>query len=158
MIRVEQCTFDDYEGINELFRKLINEIVIKTTGNPNLFNITDTLEIFKESLNNGMYSIYKAINQEQQMIGFISLCESFSLYANGRFGIIQELYVLEEYRSMRVGEVLISFVISLAKTNGWKRLEVCTPPLPEFERSFSFYLKQGFEVTGGKKMKILIDL
>jgi epoxyqueuosine reductase len=39
---------------------------------------------------------------------------------------------------------------------GWKRLEVTTPPLPEFDRTFHFYETQGFDIAGGKKMKVLL--
>jgi hypothetical protein len=39
---------------------------------------------------------------------------------------------------------------------GWKRLEVTTPPLPEFDRTFHFYETHGFDVAGGKKMKVLL--
>lgn len=153
MIQIIKCSLDDYELIDDLFKKLINEIIVKTTGDSNLFRITDTREIYKQGLQQGLYSVFKAIDEKQQVIGFISICESFSLYADGRFGIIQELYVLEEYRSMSAGEKLLTFAINYGEEKGWKRLEVCTPPLPEFERSLGFYQKNGFVITGGKKLK-----
>gem|GEM_PF-2146775 len=37
-----------------------------------------------------------------------------------------------------------------------QRLERCTPPLPEFERSVAFYQANGFEITGGYKMKLTL--
>ena len=34
-----------------------------------------------------------------------------------------------------------------------ERLEVTTPPLPEFERTLSFYETNNFEISGGRKLK-----
>jgi hypothetical protein len=39
---------------------------------------------------------------------------------------------------------------------GWTRLEATTPPLPEFDRALRFYKANGFEVTGGKKLKTML--
>ncbi|MFD0675212.1 GNAT family N-acetyltransferase [Cohnella sp. GCM10027633] len=156
MIQIRKCTLDDYEIIDNLFRRLINEIIIKTTGDENLFSLTDTRRAFNQSMEQGIYSVFVAIISSQT-VGFIAMCESFSLYADGRFGIIQELYVLEDYRSMNVGGELLKFAISYGQDKDWKRLEVCTPPIPEFERTLGFYKKNGFSITGGKKLKIMIS-
>jgi GNAT superfamily N-acetyltransferase len=53
-----------------------------------------------------------------------------------------------------VGEQLLHTAEGYGRERGWKRLEVTTPPLPEFERTIRFYEEQGFTVTGGKKLKI----
>ena len=158
MIQIEQCTNMDSEQIEVLFNELIYEIIEETTGDPALFQISDTKEIFKQGLHQGMLSVFKAVNENHQIIGFISLCESYSLYADGKFGIIQELYVLNEYRSQNIGKELLNIAIKFGQEKEWKRLEVCTPSIPEFERTLSFYQNNGFEITGGKKLKILINL
>ncbi|MGN7356889.1 GNAT family N-acetyltransferase [Paenibacillus sp. SAF-054] len=156
MIQIKKCTFDDYEIVDNLFRRLINEIIIKTTGDQSLFSLTDTRKAFNQGMEQGIYSVFMAISGGQT-IGFIAMCESFSLYADGRFGIIQELYVLENYRSMNVGGELLKFAINYGQEKGWKRLEVCTPPIPEFERTLEFYEKNEFSITGGKKLKIMVS-
>lgn len=71
MIEIEQCTIEDFEEIDNLFKKLINEIIMKTTGDPSLFRITDTFDLFKQGLSQGIYSVFKAINNEKLTIGFI---------------------------------------------------------------------------------------
>ncbi len=93
---------------------------------------------------------------DNEIIAFAAMCESHSLYAEGAFGIIQEFYVLPEYRSQDIGKELIKESIEFAKTKEWKRLELCTPPLPEFDRTVDFYKANGFEITGGYKMKHVI--
>ena len=90
---------------------------------------------------------------EERIVGFGALCESHSLYAEGSFGIIQEFYVMPEYRSKGVGRTLINEIVEFSKGKGWKRLELCTPPIPEFNRTVDFYKSNGFEITGGYKMK-----
>jgi GNAT superfamily N-acetyltransferase len=88
-------------------------------------------------------------------VGFAGLCESHALYTEGTFGIIQEFYVVPERRSAGIGTALLEAARAYARSKGWKRLELCTPPLPAFQRSLAFYERNGFEVTGGRKMKSL---
>jgi GNAT superfamily N-acetyltransferase len=84
------------------------------------------------------------------------LCESHALYAEGAFGTIPELYVRPEYRSQGLGRSLLSQAMAFGSSRGWKRLEVATPPLPEFDRTLAFYEREGFAVTGGRKLKLLL--
>ena len=36
---------------------------------------------------------------------------------------------------------------------GWKRLEVTTPPLPQFDKTLAFYKREGFANSGGLKLR-----
>ena len=47
---------------------------------------------------------------------------------------------------------------SLSTSRGWTRLEVTTPPLPQFDRTLAFYEREGFAISGGCKLKISCDL
>lgn len=107
-------------------------------------------------LNSRDYNIIAALDNDT-IVGFGALCESRSLYAEGIFGIIQELYVLPEYRLKKIGKCLIEKIVEHAKSLNWKRLELCTPSLPEFDRTVAFYQNNSFEITGGHKMKYVID-
>jgi hypothetical protein len=42
----------------------------------------------------------------------------------------------------------------LGQSRGWRRLEVTTPPLPQFDRTLAFYQRQGFSISGGRKLKL----
>jgi GNAT superfamily N-acetyltransferase len=86
-------------------------------------------------------------------IGLAGLCESYALYTEGKFGIVQEFYVVPEARSSGIGSSLLKAAAEYGRLRGWRRLELCTPPLPEFARSLDFYERNGFEVSGGRKMK-----
>ncbi len=158
MLRIEEATISDYPIITELFEHLIKEISLRTNSSPNLFIVSGTMDKCKHYLESGIYKVFKAIDENnEQIIGFLSLCESYSLYANGNFGIIQEFYVHPEYRSKGVGSKLLFSAKEYGKGKCWKRLEVATPPLPEFDSSVSFYENNGFEITGGRKMKLTIE-
>ncbi|MBB3061017.1 GNAT family N-acetyltransferase [Microbulbifer rhizosphaerae] len=109
-------------------------------------------ELCRNYLRDGQYQVVAASDRDR-MVGFAALCESYSLYAEGSFGIVQEFYVVPEYRSRNIGSRLIDRMVDLARAKGWKRLELCTPPVPAFDRAVAFYRANGFEVTGGYKMK-----
>ncbi len=92
----------------------------------------------------------------KEIIGFVTLYESFTLYAEGEFGTMAELYVLPAYRSKGIGKMLIEQAKRFGEERGWSRLEVTTPPLPAFDDTLSFYEREHFEITGGRKLKRLL--
>jgi hypothetical protein len=42
----------------------------------------------------------------------------------------------------------------LGQSRGWRRLEVTTPSLPQFDRTMAFYQREGFTISGGRKLKL----
>lgn len=59
-------------------------------------------------------------------------------------------------REHGIGAMLVNRAMEHGTGRGWKRLEVATPPLPHFNRTVKFYERQNFEVTGGKKLRVLL--
>jgi len=153
-IHFKQATPADASVIAAFAKALTDEIIHRTGAQHFNVDIAATTELCHELLVQGKYAVLLAVDdQSQRPIGFAALCESHALYAEGTFGIVQEFYIQPEFRSQKVGAALLESVAAHAKTRGWKRLELCTPPLPEFERTLHFYEENGFEVTGGRKMK-----
>ena len=91
---------------------------------------------------------------DEKVAGFLALSESRALYAEGTFGTIPELYVRPAFRSCNVGTALVAEATKLSRVRRWTRLEVTTPPLPQFDRTLAFYERQGFSISGGRKMKL----
>jgi hypothetical protein len=52
--------------------------------------------------------------------------------------------------------MLAQTVKDFGNDRGWKRLEVTTPPLPQFDATLAFYEREGFEISGGRKLKAVI--
>lgn len=143
------------DQIAQLAICLTHEIIERTGMQHFDVDIVLAEKLCKEFLERDKYHVIAALDQNR-VIGFGALCESYALYAEGTFGILQEFYVLPEYRSLNIGQQLICEIKRFAKGKNWKRLELCTPPLPEFDRTVSFYQDNGFERTGGYKMKWLV--
>ncbi len=89
-------------------------------------------------------------------IGVVTLHECAAIYAGGIFGEISELYVMSQYRSMKVGEMLINEAIQYAKSKNWQRIEVGTPPPNDSPRTLQFYQQAGFKATG-TRMRYLVS-
>ena len=149
---IDKCRAQD---IAKLAVCLTTEIIERTGVNHFDIDIHLAIKLCENYIANELYHVMAAFDGDH-IVGFASICESHSLYAEGSFGIIQEFYVLPEYRSHKIGESLIEEVTKLAKKKQWKRLELCTPPVPEFDRTLDFYKSNGFEITGGYKMKLMI--
>jgi len=138
-----------------LFTKALTDEISARTGARHFdVDLEATANLARRLLEHGIYSVLLARDQAGgQAIGFATLCESHALYVGGSFGIVQEFYIAPEYRCRGVGAQLLAAAAGYARQRGWQRLELCTPPLPAFERSLRFYERYGFEVTGGRKMK-----
>jgi len=135
---------------------LTQEIIERTGIRHFDVDVPRAVALCHDFVHQGQYHVIAAYD-DTTIAGFGALCESRSLYAEGVFGIIQEFYVLPDYRSQQVGANLLREIKAFARSRNWKRLELCTPPVPEFDRTVTFYRDNGFEITGGYKMKCVID-
>ena len=86
----------------------------------------------------------------EQLIGFFTLAQSFALFANGPYGIINELWVHADHRSAGLGRRLLHAIEAFARQKGWARVDVSTPVEPRWDRSYQFYRNNGYWPTGHK--------
>ncbi len=115
------------------------------------------IDLCRDFMERGFYTAFFALDgATQKPIAAANLCESHALYAQGSFGIIQEFFVEPAFRSQDVGAALLGAIHDFARERGWTRVELCTPPLPEFSRTLGFYEKNGFKVSSGRKMRQLV--
>lgn len=141
--------------IAALTKALLEEIMAATGTRHFSFDAVAAAGHFRDFLGHDGYAAYLA-RQGEQPVGFVTLSETRALYAGGVFGIVTELYVHPELRSQGIGEHLLEAARSHARQAGWVRLEVTTPPLPEFDRALNFYQAHGFEIAGGRKLKSVL--
>lgn len=153
---IRPATASEAPEIAEMAGELLNEIMNAIDVQAFNFNFDDTRARLSELIGREKYFVFLARGTDDTPAGFITLCESYALYAEGAFGTIQELYVRPEHRSNELGLQLASLAKTFGSSRGWTRLEVTTPPLPEFDRPLAFYERQGFSKTGGRKMKVAL--
>lgn len=151
-VQITQANSQDSLELSIMTGELLHEIMDKINIKAFNFNQEETQNRAKELLSKGVYFVLIA-KDEEEYLGFISMYESYALYAEGAYGTIPELYVREKYRSLNIGKLLLKNAKKFSTSKDWKRLEVTTPPLPEFQRTLSFYENNKFEVSGGRKMK-----
>lgn len=86
------------------------------------------------------------IEQQGQAIGYVALCFGFSLESHGRDAVVDEIYLLPEFRGQGIGTAAMKFVEAEARRLGLKRLYL------EAERAntraVALYQKLGFEDLG----------
>jgi len=152
-VEIHRATKNDSYELASMTGELLNEIMEKTNTNAFNFNEEETQKRAEDFLDKELYVVFVA-KEENKYIGFISMYTSYALYSEGEYGTIPELYVKSEYRSLNIGQALLEKAKEFARSKGWKRLEVTTPPLPEFERTLSFYETNHFEISGGRKLKV----
>ncbi len=157
VIRIDTAQPDDAPAIALLVGALLDEIMQAIGTQAFHFNLVETTDRLKEFLEQGHYHVLLARDETDHTIaGFAALYESFALYAEGAFGTLAELYVSPAHRAHGIGAQLIDAAKTLAHDHAWKRLEVTTPPLPQFDRTLAFYEREGFSVAGGKKLKLAL--
>jgi GNAT superfamily N-acetyltransferase len=148
---------EDAELVARFAKALTDEIIDRTGARHFNVDLESTSKLCRTLMKQGNYRVLLAIDSASDSpIGCATLCESHALYAEGTFGIIQEFYIEPDYRSLQAGSQLLERAVVEAERLGWKRLELCTPPLPEFERTLDFYTANRFEVTGGRKLKLVL--
>lgn len=157
-IEIEPISSQDYNVVSKMVGELLTEIM--DAINENVFNNSpdETERRAKDLIESGKYWVFMAkAKSSGEYIGFVSIYESYALYSEGTYGTIPELYVSPEWRSNKVGSKLLEAVKKFAVKKGWSRLEVTTPPLPEFTRTLEFYESNDFKISGGRKLMVGIN-
>lgn len=153
-VDIRAATPADAGAIAVMVGELLTEIMHTIGEALFAFHLEESVATLEEFLQRGHYQVFVAEQADGEMLGFIALYESYALYAEGAFGTIPEFYVRPGHRSRGVGHGLAGRAKAFATARGWRRLEVTTPPLPAFQRTLAFYEREGFAVTGGRKLKL----
>jgi GNAT superfamily N-acetyltransferase len=129
--------------------KLFYEEIAFDFHTPNLDNI------IADFLTKGNIMIAVA---NDNIVGFISFIESTAIYAKGSFGVVNELYIIPEFRSKKVGQKLMEYVVAFGKTQHWERIELDTPEPEGAAKALNFYKKEGFTTSGYRMKKTLVKI
>jgi GNAT superfamily N-acetyltransferase len=151
-INFREATTKDSEIIASLVVELTTEICELTRAQHFDIDLNETIKRCRKLIYDGHYSAIIGI-YKNTAIAVVTITETYALYSGGKIGVIQEFYVSPDFRACGVGSMLIEQVQHYAKTHNWSCIELCTPPLPEFERTLKFYQKNGLLPVGGRKMR-----
>ena len=151
---IQQAIASDAQEIAVMVGELLTEIMNTIGVQAFDFDIAQTTARLKDLLDREKYFVFVACSRSGSPAGFIALYESYALYLEGAFGTIPGLYVRPEHRTNGLGLHLVSQAKSFGASRGWTRLEVTTPPLPQFDRTLAFYEREGFAISGGRKLKV----
>lgn len=146
------ATEHDADTIGRLVIKLTEEICLKTNARHFDIDLPGAIKRCRDLLHDKHYGAILGFAGEQP-VAVSTFTESYALYAGGKVGIIPEFYVDPAFRSAGVGAALIDRVKQYGREHGWSCVELCTPPLPEFERTLVFYQQNGLVPVGGRKMR-----
>jgi hypothetical protein len=126
---ITQAGEADAETIAALAIALTGEICERSGAEPFLIDLPGTTALCRRLVEKGHYTVLLGkIGAEP--VAVATVAESYALYAAGKVGIVQEW-----------------------TERGWACIELCTPPLPAFDRALQFYERQGFKAVGGRKMR-----
>ncbi|KQV45909.1 MULTISPECIES: GNAT family N-acetyltransferase [unclassified Duganella] len=152
---IRAATDRDVSQTAEMVGELLAEIMAAIGEQAFNFDLPATIDRLGTFITQEKYYVFVAWDGDHAA-GFVALYESCSLYAEGAFGTIPEFYVRPAYRSKELGLQLLSKAKAFGRSRGWKRLEVTTPPLPQFDRTLAFYEREGFAISGGRKLKVIL--
>ena len=151
---IQQAIASDAQEVAVMVGELLTEIMNAIGVQAFNFELDEMTSRLKDFIDCEKYFVFIARSGSGSPAGFIALYESYALYAEGAFGTIPELYVRPENRASGLGLHLVAQAKSFGASRGWTRLEVTTPPLPQFDRTLAFYEREGFAISGGRKLKV----
>jgi GNAT superfamily N-acetyltransferase len=137
---IQKATHYDSSVVADLVYELLKDF--NSTGNSNFdVDLKKLNEVTTLLLSRNNYAAFIAYNEQMLPIGLITISQASAIYNFGDFGVINELFVNKNQRSVGIGKLLINFAIAFSKEQGWKKIEVGAPNASNWPRTIEFYKK-----------------
>ena len=149
-VRIDKATNEEFEIVIQLLKELYIELGEEIES----IKFLD-LNVLKTLTDSGITDIYLAKITNLEIVGIMTITECQSIYAGGKYGLIDEMYIKPEFRSKNIGTALIEKIKEVGREKKWKRIDVTAPTEDRWIRTVAFYEKSGFIYTG-PKMKLII--
>jgi GNAT superfamily N-acetyltransferase len=127
---------------------LIKDLLAELGDSESLSDTNKVIQLCRDLIEGKEYVAFLAFDSNSKASGVITLSEAVSVYAGGRFGVIREPYIVPNLRSSGRGAQLVQTAIDYGLESNWRRIEVSVPPLPEWDQTRGFYLRQDFKDIG----------
>lgn len=145
-IKIRAATLEDQETVFSHIGSLIFELIEDNSILENKEKFMPSIIRFLTS-DEGVY-IFLAENDDNDILGLITINECKAIYAGGNFGEISELFVKPAYRSAGVGEKLIAHATKFGRDKEWPFLEVGMAHMPKWQKTYNFYTRNKFVEIG----------
>ncbi len=146
-LHIVKLSLKEQDTILALVHKLLREL----EGASDEFAGIDKEKMLRElTENEERFNAFAAINERGDYVGILTMVETFAIYAGGNYGVIDEMYVVPEYRGHGVGKRLLAAAKEYGREKRWLRIDVTAPPEEEWQRTVKFYEHEGFVFTGPK--------
>ena len=89
-------------------------------------NIVESKKYINDRINNNESTIFLALNEKKDPVGFVQLYETFGSLHLGKIIILYDLYVKKNYRKFGVGLKLMKKSEEFAESIGAKAIELST--------------------------------
>ena len=89
-------------------------------------NLIESTNYIKDRINNNESTIFIAISDANEVIGFVQLYETFGSLDLGKIIILYDLYVKEDHRKNNIGRQLMIRSHEYAKKINAKRIQLST--------------------------------
>jgi GNAT superfamily N-acetyltransferase len=150
VVKIEKAIREEFNVAIQLLKELYLELGEEEDSVKYLD--LDLLKILTET---GMTEIYLAKTDHLRIVGIMTITECQSIYAGGKYGLLDEMYIKPEFRSKSIGTRFIEKLKEIGAEKKWNRIDVTAPTEERWKRTVAFYEKSGFIFTG-PKMKLVI--
>jgi len=142
---IHEATTNDASIIGKFVYSLLVEVEHHSPNMSEEFYSMKAAEFLQKSPPN---YVFIARDRSGKTLGLITIGVSSAIYAEGTFGMINELCVLPQLRSAGIGKRLLDETKRFAASKGWTRVEVTATSEQINPRSARFYEREGFEESG----------
>ncbi|MCP9770346.1 GNAT family N-acetyltransferase [Lacihabitans sp. LS3-19] len=129
---IRKAEISDLKNIQNLVEELEEQV----------FDSKIFADIFSENFSNSRIHYFVLISKDN-IIGFMSLYESFPLHHCDKIIEVNELIVKKEYRSQNFGKQFMDFAKAFALENNCRQIELSSNM--RRLKAHSFYLRNGFK-------------
>ena len=101
--------------------------------------------VFDKALKSNDHIKLFMIEEEDRIVGFVNIMAVFSVWAKGFAVIVDDLYIIEEYRGKGYGTKAMREIENYAREHNYKRMQFTSDDTEK--RAKEFYKKLGFETA-----------
>ncbi|MED4015202.1 GNAT family N-acetyltransferase [Sutcliffiella cohnii] len=145
--KVRTANMNDEAQVLEAIRLFVEEL----SGKPDNKLPENAKNVFRRIVNSVIPgTVLVAETEDNEIIGCATVSIQEVIYKGGAYALLQELWVHPSYRSLSVGNSLISAVENYCRDSAIKRLEVCLPDksFHTFDKTYNFYQRNRFFDNG----------